>query len=128
MPFDAPVTTAVLPDNLFMIFHPPNFPSTDVLANLRKETADRGGDRSFVDGCREPMAHFHRYRRALFPRQRCEHRSYPAGNRTGGEIFARNGSSRETHKRRQSHLEAGLCRAAPGGSEGVRRGPGEPNR
>src|ERR1700730_10240094 len=79
MPFDAPVTTAVLPDNLLMTFHPPNFPSTDVLANLRKETADRGGDRSFVDGCREPMAHFHRYRRALFPRQRCELRSYPAG-------------------------------------------------
>src|SRR5580704_17399765 len=43
MPFDAPVTTAVLPDNLFITFHPPNFPSTDVLANLRKETADRGG-------------------------------------------------------------------------------------
>jgi hypothetical protein len=34
----APVTTAVLSDNLFMTFHPPNFPSTDVLANLLKET------------------------------------------------------------------------------------------
>jgi hypothetical protein len=47
--FCAPVTTAVLSDNLFMTFHPPNFPSTDVLANLRKETADRGGDRSLVE-------------------------------------------------------------------------------
>jgi hypothetical protein len=87
-----------------------------------RRPADRGEDRSLMDGCREPVAHFHRYRRALFPGQRCELRSYPAGNRTDGEIFARNGYSRETHKRRQSHLEAGLCRATPGGSEGARRG------
>ena len=55
------------------------------------------GNRSLVGGCREPMAHFHRYRRALFPGQRCELRSYPAGNRTDRKIFARNRYSRETH-------------------------------
>jgi hypothetical protein len=27
MPVDAPVTTAVLPDNLLTTFHPPNFAS-----------------------------------------------------------------------------------------------------
>src|ERR1700720_3029077 len=99
MPFDAPVTTAVLSDNLFMTFHPPNFPSTDVLANLRKETADRGGDRSLVDGCREPMAHFHRCRCALFPRQRCKRDVMP-GKLAGRalENFTRDAASTVHHQ------------------------------
>src|SRR5580704_10899176 len=48
MPFDAPVTTAVLSDNLFMTFHPPNFPSSE-LSIHRCVGQSAQGDRRIVE-------------------------------------------------------------------------------
>jgi choline dehydrogenase len=52
-----------------------------------------------VDGCREPMAHFHRYPRALFPRQRCKREVMP-GKLVGRalENFTRDAASTVHHQ------------------------------